>query len=185
MRQVIVWSALAVVFVASDANAQPSGPPRTTPTVSPYINLARSGNSAGLNYYGLVRPQFSAQQSFQALQGQINQNSMNIAGFSQQQIGGVPGADGGLSPTGFRVGYMTHYAYFQNSGAGFIRGGSRGGSFNGGFGSGSMAGAGGRGTPSFGGGSGNFGSGFGGNSGFSGGVGAGLQGASQSRPPRR
>ena len=142
MRHMIMWSALAVVLIAAEAKAQPPGPPRTTPTVSPYINLARSGNSAGLNYYGLVRPQFGAQQEFQKLQGQVNQNAQNINGLQQ---GGVPGADGALQATGFRAGYMTHRAYFLNTGSGGAGGGGgagRGGSgMSGGAGAGMQSGA--------------------------------------------
>lgn len=180
MRQLIFWSALAVVFLAGEAKAQPPGPPRTSPTVSPYINLTRNGNSPGLNYYGLVRPQISAQQSIQGLQTQVNQNAMNIGGLQQQ--GNTPTSlDGSLSATGFRVGYMTHYAYFLNSGSGRGGGGGIGGGGigGGGIGGGGIPSTGGRSTPSFGGGSGGIGSGMGGGAGLQGG------GGGQTRPPRR
>ncbi len=40
------------------------------PTVSPYINLLRRGNSTALNYYGLVRPE----QEFRAANEQFSEN---------------------------------------------------------------------------------------------------------------
>ncbi len=45
---------------------------RTTsrPTVSPYVNLLRRGNSTALNYYGLVRPE----QDFRAANEQFSAN---------------------------------------------------------------------------------------------------------------
>lgn len=69
--------ALAVAGVLVCVNARPAcaqGPyvapmvnPYGRPTVSPYINLGRGG-SAGINYYGLVRPQLQANAAMQLLQ---------------------------------------------------------------------------------------------------------------------
>jgi hypothetical protein len=111
--------------------AQPPGFPRTPspiPPYSPYLNLLRPGVSPAINYYGLVRPQFQAQQSMLALQSQIGANS--------QAIGNQSATGGPLPDTGKAVGFMNYGRYFQNFNP--AGGGSSGGS---GFGSGSIGGA--------------------------------------------
>src|SRR5262249_33630279 len=74
MRRWLMTLALAAAFApAAQAQTVGSYPWRTpsTPTVSPYLNLARGG-SAGINYYSLVRPQIDAQKNF----AQLNQELM-------------------------------------------------------------------------------------------------------------
>lgn len=92
MRRLVLAAAVAALFAGSasaqflgrpsgsagsqgSAGGTPGGSPlgggigSPTPSgFSPYLNLTRGGNSAALNYYGIVRPQFNFQQSLQALQ---------------------------------------------------------------------------------------------------------------------
>jgi hypothetical protein len=123
--------AIAVTLVGAPTSrvaAQPPGFPRTpspTPPYSPYLNLLRPGASPAINYYGLVRPQFQAQQSMLALQSQIGANS--------QAIGNLSATGGPLPDTGKTVGFMNYGRYFQNFNP--ASGGSSGSS---GFGSGSF-----------------------------------------------
>lgn len=105
---------------AGDSFAQ--GPPRlgggpTPPGYSPYLNLLRQGNSPGVNYYGLVRPQQNFANAIQTLQ---NQPQM---GATSPILGGRPdGSD--LPATGLTVGYMTHRGYFLNNGSGGVGAGT-------------------------------------------------------------
>ena len=70
-------STLAVLVLGTAASAQPqigsySRPvvsPR--PTISPYLNLNRSGAGAAIDYYGLVRPQMETRNALQQLQSQV------------------------------------------------------------------------------------------------------------------
>jgi hypothetical protein len=58
-----------------------------------------------VNYYGLVRPEFQARQSFQSLQTQVGANNQAITELA---------TGGPLPGTGKTVGFMTHGSYFQN-----------------------------------------------------------------------
>lgn len=95
------------------ADAQGPGPrvgvgsPPAGPTVSPYINLLRNGNSPAFNYYGLVRPQFQTNAGLQAL----SQQSL----LAQQA--GLPGAGGpnDVLVTGRGATFMNFGGYFQSS----------------------------------------------------------------------
>jgi hypothetical protein len=77
------------------------------PTISPYLNLFRSGSNPALNYLDLVRPQFQAQGSFQTLQQQQNLLQTQIRQFTP-----TPSGQG----TAKVPGYMTHGKYFGNGG---------------------------------------------------------------------
>src|SRR5262245_23944289 len=67
------------------AFAQPQAP-RTQPPVSPYLNLLRPGNSAGVNYYGLVRPQMEFRNNIQNLQQQVANNQADISNLTTAQL---------------------------------------------------------------------------------------------------
>jgi hypothetical protein len=103
------------------------------PVVSPYINLLRNNNNNGLsninqnvlNYYGLVRPQISAQLSLQALQNQVTLNEQNLA---QAEASGLAGVSG-------------HPAFFLNTGRYFAGRGGRAGMGGIGGGGGAAGGA--------------------------------------------
>jgi hypothetical protein len=107
MKRLVITSlaalGLATVLVPGRASAQlaplpsnfgrPPTNPLGTPVFSPYLNMARGGDSA-LNYYGLVRPQVQTQQSLQQLQQQ--QTLME----QQQSLSPLTTGVGGLSTTG-------------------------------------------------------------------------------------
>ena len=118
MRRTILAAALGVLLLAQTAAGQPPGPPRYSPTFSPYLNLARGGVSPALNYYGLIRPQLDNRTATQNLQTQVQQNYQSINGLQQGEAGGV---SAGPPATGFQAGYMTHLGYFLNNGTGGTR----------------------------------------------------------------
>ena len=85
------------------------------PTISPYLNLMRSGNPA-INYYGIVRPQIETYQNLQQMQGEIQQ----IQNFPLQ---GQANAQMNLPMTGHAATFMNYSHYF---GAYGTRGGTAG-----------------------------------------------------------
>ncbi|HJZ90143.1 MAG TPA: hypothetical protein VKE40_04675 [Gemmataceae bacterium] len=101
---------------AADAGAQTTPGQMTgrplggiaTPTFSPYLNLARSGNPA-INYYGLVRPQVDFARAFDVLQGQL------MAG---QQGAGESRAPGEMAPTGHPIQFLNTGGFFLSAGGG-------------------------------------------------------------------
>jgi hypothetical protein len=115
MKRSGFWSACAAAVVlvasASVAHAQPPAPggPRP-PAFSPYLNLARPGSPAVLNYFGLVRPELQFRQSLNNLQQEVTAN--------QQMIGGLAAGDPLLPATGHTAQFMNHYGYFMNNASG-------------------------------------------------------------------
>jgi hypothetical protein len=83
------------------------GNPANRPAVSPYINLLRGGSSAGVNYYGLVRPEIEFRSGIQRNQQQIAAGQQSYSELTA-----------GLSTTGHPTRYMTHWNYFMNNGVG-------------------------------------------------------------------
>lgn len=141
MKRISWPAALAALglVLASDALATAQGTyinPVNRPAVSPYINLLRRGNSAGVNYFGLVRPEVDAQANFANQQAMINSNQTAIGNLQNAQAGG-PLVTGGYA------GFQTHLSYFQNlsggGGGGF--GAASFGQFGGGGGGNLMGGA--------------------------------------------
>lgn len=117
------FALIAFVGSASEVLAQPVFP-ASRPTFSPYLNLARSGSSPTLNYYGLVRPEINNRQNLQAIQ--------SVAAANQRSIGDLVNG-GELPTTGVSSQFMNHYSYFQNQGSGnFGRGQSGRSNFAGG-----------------------------------------------------
>jgi len=96
--------------------------PGTRPTVSPWLNLLRSGASPSDNYYNLVRPQFDFGSGINTLQSQTAAN--------RSAIGSLEGGVAGQYVTGHRSGFMTQGRYFMNNNAGAAN--ARGGSYGGG-----------------------------------------------------
>lgn len=76
------------------------------PTVSPYINLLRSGGNPALNYYGLVRPQFEAIAGFQAVQQRFGQ-------LSERQ--GPADLPNDAFVTGHGSSFMNYGSYFMTT----------------------------------------------------------------------
>jgi hypothetical protein len=109
------FASLVVLFLAGlsaeTARGQTTGPRvgigPSGPTVSPYINLLRGGNSAALNYYGLVRPQIQTNNGLQALNQQ----------FALSQAVQLPGAAGAedVVITGHASVFMNLAGYFQSA----------------------------------------------------------------------
>jgi hypothetical protein len=87
----------------------PFSAPQVQPTISPYLNLLRAGNSPSFNYFTLVRPQFDFMNSTYALQQQVatNETSVNNLQF------------GSSVTTGHPVMFQNLGGYFQS-----LRGGS-------------------------------------------------------------
>src|SRR5947208_342000 len=110
IRMVVAGTAVLVALAAgpSIAPAQPPagppGPPPAPPAVSPYLNLARRGTPAGINYYGLVRPEMEFRNAYQGLQNQAAQ---------QQMMQGVD-AQTGLPTTGHTAVFLNTGSYFQS-----------------------------------------------------------------------
>jgi hypothetical protein len=80
--------------------------PYQRPYVSPYLNLLNRGQSAGANYYAVVRPDIEFRAGIQRLGQQ--------AAAQQTQIEEASAT--GLPTTGHPVGFMNHTAYFMNFG---------------------------------------------------------------------
>ncbi len=77
------------------------------PTVSPYLNLNRGG-IPGINYYGLVRPQFQTAQSLQALSQQTQFLQQGLANQAYVDAQGRPIA----GVTGHRSTFFNTSHYF-------------------------------------------------------------------------
>jgi hypothetical protein len=86
---------------------QPGVPYR--PPVSPYLNLARPGNSA-INYYGLVQPQTQLYSGLNTVQQQANLNQSNIGALGAQD----PLTALVLSLTGHPIAFQNYRRYFLN-----------------------------------------------------------------------
>lgn len=132
-------SVLTLVFVAAglqvgsqQAMAQFGGDrirrPLGRPTVSPYVNLLRGGNSNSvLNYYGSVRPQ----QQFYSQDERLsdNVNDLKQQGYRRQQWNRQ---DGNKSFRRYRMGITGHSAGFMTIGRGGPGAGGGGGDQGGG-----------------------------------------------------
>lgn len=102
-------TAAVIVGTAGETHAQPAVPgrPMGRPTVSPYINLLRNGNSAAFNYFGLVRPEQNALRAFQGLQQGVSNNQDTINTYL---------GNGQLGATGMPTQFMNYNTFFMNSG---------------------------------------------------------------------
>jgi hypothetical protein len=92
---------------------QPPTNPQGVSAFSPYLNMGRGGNP-GINYYGVVRPQFETQQSIQALQlgqQQLQQDQAALAGMNV--LGGYP------LMTGHPTQFMNYGTFFPPTVAGY------------------------------------------------------------------
>lgn len=123
-------TAAAIVLLAacSVAQAQRIQRPLNRPTVSPYVNLLRSGSGTGLNYYGLVRPELQFGQSLQQLQ-------LGLGGLQRRTSRSNPfgGFGGGMGVTGHAVVFDS----YRSGGPGIGGAGFTGGGFGGFAGGGS------------------------------------------------
>ena len=83
MRHAILAAGLLLLVAAGEAFAQGQNStvgrsPSLQPTVSPYINLRR-GATAGINYFGIVRPQQEMQRDIGRLENRIQQDESTAA----------------------------------------------------------------------------------------------------------
>ena len=90
---------------------------------SPYLNLARGGNSAAVNYYGIVRPQINMQAQLQNLQ---QQQTSGAASFEPDDPS-MPGL-----VVGTRVRFLSTSGYFLNLQGGTTTQGATSGGYGGG-----------------------------------------------------
>jgi hypothetical protein len=124
MKRFVIQAGIAVTLLAGWTVAPVRAQPPAVRTIynpySPYLNLLRTGSPYGVagNYYGLVRPQLDAQNAFQNLQRQINQNTGAITASAIDQSTGLP--------------YTGHPAAFLNLSHYYSRGFTGGGSMPGG-----------------------------------------------------
>jgi len=141
-------SGLSFILVAASAGqlfGQPPAPgplPATNPPVSPYINLNRSGASPGINYYGIVRPEFEFRNAFRGLQQQLSNTQLSMQQMTDPHTG--------FPVTGHTATFLNTGGYFLNlsggaGAAGHPAGRSLGGAA-GGYGMGGTAGGFGTGT---------------------------------------
>jgi|SRR5262245_30249490 len=87
MRLHLLLAVCALGLCAESVSAQPRvGPTNSRPPVSPYLNLLRPGNSAGANYYNLVRPQLDFRNSIQNLQQEITNNQTAITDLNTSML---------------------------------------------------------------------------------------------------
>ena len=120
-RELLVLCVLGLA--ASVASAQPRVGPTSRPAVSPYLNLLRPGNSAGLNYYNLVKPQVEFRNHIQNLQQQVTTNQTAITDL----------ANAAIPTTGHATSFLNTGGYFAGGGS---RPGGAGGARPGGAGAG-------------------------------------------------
>jgi hypothetical protein len=108
----LALASLAVGLVlcvdATPVRAQPPGAPglqpQSPPTLSPYLNLLRRGNSPTLNYLTLARPQLNFQNSLSNLQQQVGNDQQSIADLEA----------GVLPMTGHSAMFLNTRGYFQS-----------------------------------------------------------------------
>lgn len=80
---------------------------------SPYLNMARGGTNAAINYYGLVKPQMQAQQQFYNL----NQQTQALE-QQQQTMMGLGGSNNASSTTGHTTYFGNYSHYYPTTGSG-------------------------------------------------------------------
>ena len=102
---------------ASAQNLRPgiSQQSNRTPAFSPYLNLLRSGNSAGFNYYGIVRPQLEFRDNIGNIQNDVDINRQLIQNANN---GTGQGYDPFALTTGHTAVFLNNGGYFLNSNPG-------------------------------------------------------------------
>jgi hypothetical protein len=109
----VICSSLGLLtgLTASPVHAQfiPGGAanPRNRPAFSPWLNLNRTDAPVATNYYGLVRPEFNALNSFQQLYQQQGDIASQQTSLEQSLT---------LPATGHASGYMNYRKYFMTKG---------------------------------------------------------------------
>lgn len=109
--------ALAGCLVAGQSYAQGPAPyvrpnpnpnnPYSRPIFSPYLNLARTNNpfvNAGINYAGVVRPEFQLYSDVGSLQRQVSQVQTDLVSTGEQNV---------FPATGHATQFMNFGHYYQ------------------------------------------------------------------------
>ena len=94
----------------------------TRPPYSPYLNLLRNGNSAAVNYYGLVRPEIDYRNNLNQINRDVTGLRRDVGNLRQDVQDGsstVPG-------TGHGVSFLNTRGYFFNLGSASSSSGSSG-----------------------------------------------------------
>jgi hypothetical protein len=77
------------------------------PTLSPYLNLLRTGGAPAINYYGLVRPQQAYYNAFTTLEQQVAASRVAAAAAENQAA----------PATGHPITFLNYQKFFLNTGA--------------------------------------------------------------------
>ena len=108
------------VFVAAPlaALAQPPGftplqRPDRPPTVSPYLGIL-GGNSLGINYYEIYRPQREFRSEFNQINKKVNRLRSDVRSY--QQTAAPEYEQFELAPTGHPTMFMNTLGYFPGAG---------------------------------------------------------------------
>jgi hypothetical protein len=103
----VLGVALLVTAGVGPTGAQVGYSPFRRPPVSPWINLIRPGTDPAVNYYGIIRPEVTYQNSIQ----QLYQQQTTLATQQQELATGS-----GLPATGHATGFQTQGKYFLRKG---------------------------------------------------------------------
>jgi hypothetical protein len=116
MRTTLLFSAVTLIGLSPLAGGQVNAQVRN-PAVSPWLNLNRTGASAAINYYDLVRPQVDFRSGIQVLGQESRVQQAEIAGVAGQLA---------FPATGHRTLFFSHQRYFLNNFGGAAGGTGRG-----------------------------------------------------------
>ncbi|MHB1033367.1 MAG: hypothetical protein ACYC35_14350 [Pirellulales bacterium] len=81
------------------------------PTVSPYLNLFRNGNSAAMNYQTLVRPQINQENTNQQERATVQRLQQQLGDVSQTVYGAA--AARSMRTTGHRTVFLDYSHYYS------------------------------------------------------------------------
>ena len=103
-----LWGSVELNFARAQFGTLGQAPPRTRPTVSPFINLGQGGAGA---FYGIIKPQLDANRSINDLQQGIHR--LNPDGSLKGQLDGQNSANalGGLQ-TGHSATFFNYGHYY-------------------------------------------------------------------------
>jgi hypothetical protein len=123
MRHNVAMLIMAVGFLLVGSTGQADAqffqgggnPANQTPTLSPYLNMARPG-APGLNYFGLVRPQVDTAKQMLFMQQQ--QQMQQQLGYGQLGMfdDGTGTAGANVAVTGHQTTYFNYSHYFGQAG---------------------------------------------------------------------
>ena len=116
-----LWGSIGLNFATAQFGSLGQAPPRTRPTVSPFINLGQGGAGA---FYGIIKPQLDANRSINDLQQGLQR--LNPDGSLQGQLNqGHINAQTGLQ-TGHAASFFNYSHYYPLTPGGASSGGTTG-----------------------------------------------------------